>query len=175
MKTFFLTIFSLVCFTFNAQIDDFHGEIIDYLNHNGTRVQYEDAFEGVFPLLKRNFQKFNIPEKQWSLMRSDKEMWIDKLISDLSFAYRAQFKRNEIAKMTEFFKSEPGRKLVNTPESLTKEDNKKVAEFYASDVGKKIIEKREALTKDIETISSEWSRELFGAKMQVLVKEGFVY
>lgn len=173
-KLFILTVFSLVCFTSNAQIDDFQKEIIEYLNSNGTRSQYNSAFDEVFPLLKRNFEKFDIPEKEWDKLKEDKKTWIDKIVAELTFAYRGHFTRDDIKQMTAFYKSEAGKKMVNK-EKLTSQEQKEVDAYLNGKISKKVADNFDALSKDIETISTEWSRELFGAKMSQLIKDGYVY
>ena len=52
MRSIFLTVFSLVCFTGIAQVDEFQKDIIAYLNVNGTQQQYDQAYEDMFDVLK---------------------------------------------------------------------------------------------------------------------------
>ena len=169
-----LTVFFSVCFSASAQIDDFQKEVINYLNINGTRQQYGEAFEEVFPLLKRNFSKFDIPNKEWEKLRKDKTEQVDEVIRMLSFAYRKHFTREEIAAMTQFYETEAAQKMIKQ-KSLSASETKVVQDFFNSEVGEKIETVRPALSKDVEIISSDWSKELFGSKMSTLVKDGYVY
>ncbi|MBW2938896.1 DUF2059 domain-containing protein [Aureisphaera sp. CAU 1614] len=173
MKSTFLTIFLLICFSGISQVDDFQKEIIDYLDINGTRVQYSIAFYELFPVLERNFRDKEIPEEAWEELKLDEEDQIDDIISRLTFAYRKYFTREDIAKMNDFYSSEVGQKVVSDY-ALTEEENAVFQEYLDSDVSKKFEKNRKELTKDIEKISSDWSRELFGTKIKQLVKGGYL-
>lgn len=173
MKSTFLTIFLLICFSGISQVDDFQKEIIDYLDINGTRVQYSIAFYELFPVLERNFRDKEIPEEAWEELKLDEEEQIDDIISRLTFAYRKHFTREDIAKMNDFYSSEVGQKVVSDY-ALTEEENATFQEYLDSDVSKKFEKNRKELTKDIEKISSDWSRELFGTKIKQLVKGGYL-
>lgn len=173
MKTTFLTIFLAICSLVNAQVDDFQKEIIDYLDINGTREQYSIAFYELFPVLERNFKNKEIPEEAWEELQQDEEAQIDDIVSRLTFAYRKYFTREDIAIMNEFYSSEVGQKVVSDY-ALTEEENAVFQEYLDSDVSKKYEKNRKELTKDIEKISTEWSRELFGTKIQQLVKGGYL-
>ena len=58
MRAAYLTVFFLICFSAMGQVDQFQKDIIEYLNSNGTRLQYNQAYEAVFPLLAKNFKDF---------------------------------------------------------------------------------------------------------------------
>lgn len=173
MKSFFLTIFLLICFSATSQVDDFQKEIIDLLNINGTRVNYGVAYYEVFPLLQRNFKDKEIPEEAWSKLQEGEEAQVDKAISQLSFAYRKHFSREDIKIMTEFYMTDTAQKFISD-ETLTENESKEIDEFLDSDVGKRMKKNQKELNKDLSKMKDDWSRELFGAKMKELIKSGYL-
>lgn len=173
MKSFFLTIISLICFSASAQIDDFQKEIIDLLNINGTRVNYGVAYYEVFPLLKRNFKDKEIPEEAWTKLEEGEEIQVDKAIAQLTFAYRKYFSREDIQAMTEFYLTDAAQKFISD-ESLTAEEDQQIDQFLNSEVGKKMKKNQKALNADLGNMKDQWSRDLFGAKMKELVKSGYL-
>lgn len=173
MKSFFLTVFLLVCFSGSAQVDDFQKEIIDLLNINGTRVDCGVAFYEVFPVLQRNFKDKDIPEEAWAQLQEDEEQQVDEALRQLSFAYRKHFTREDIAGMTDFYMSDAAQKYLSD-EELTEEENQQIDEFLASELGKKMKDNKKDLLVDTQKIKALWSRELFGAKIKQLVKGGFL-
>ena len=175
MKTriFFLTVFLGVCFLSQAQVDDFQTEIIDYLNINGTRDQYRDAYDGVYPKLSKNFKEHNIPEEVWEQLKTDKEEEVDKILSQLSFAYRNNFTRTQIQQMKEFYESEAAQKMLKG-DALSDKERTIVNDFFEGPIGDLITTKQAKLTSEIKVISADWSRELFKEKMRWLIKNGYV-
>ena len=173
MKAVFLTLFMFVCFSGFSQIDDFQQEIIDFLNINGTREQYSIAFYEVFPLLERNFKDREIPEEAWEELKNDEETQIDAAVSQLTFAYRKYFTREDIAKMSQFYSTEIGQKVV-AERPLNEKENAKFQEYLKSDVSVKFEKNRKELTKDMEKITAEWRKDLMGAKIKQLVKGGYL-
>ena len=129
MRSIFLTLFSLICFSVVAQVDDFQQDIINYLNINGTYQQYTDAYVGTFNALKRNFKKANVPEKVWEELKTDKEKSMKELISFLSFAYRKHFTENDIVLMTAFYKTEAAQTMLVNPKTLTEAQNEEIKVF----------------------------------------------
>ncbi|NND62733.1 MAG: DUF2059 domain-containing protein [Flavobacteriaceae bacterium] len=174
MRLFFLTIFSVFCFTAQAQVDTFQQDIINYLNINGTHTQYADAYEKMFDVLLPQFESANVPESFVKELKKDKEESLDEIVKFLTFAYRKHFTQEDIQQMTSFYKSKAGQKMVHKTGTLTEAENAEIAAFFGSDLGKKIEEKRTALSEDIAEISGHWSRDLFSEKMSALVKNGYV-
>ncbi|MCB0457864.1 MAG: DUF2059 domain-containing protein [Flavobacteriaceae bacterium] len=172
MKATFLTIFLFVCFSGFSQIDDFQKEIIDFLDINGTREQYSIAFYETFPILERNFKDREIPEEAWEELKNDEETQIDAAVSQLTFAYRKYFTREDIAKMYQFYSSKVGQKVV-AERPLTEKENTELQDYLKSDVSKKFEKSRKELSKDTEKISAEWRKDLMGTKIKQLVKGGY--
>jgi hypothetical protein len=173
IRPLLLTLFCGICFSVSAQIDSFQKNIIDYLNSNGTEEQYSEAYEGMFDVLKKQFVNPVVPEEVWIELKQGKKESLQELIAFLTFAYRKHFTEADILKMTEFYKSEAGQKMVYNAPDISVEDNDKIVAFFTSDLGKKIESKREALLVDVAEISRTWSRELFAEKMSLLVKKGY--
>lgn len=173
MKSFFLTIILLICFSATAQIDDFQKDIIDLLNINGTRVNYGVAYYEVFPKLKRNFKDKDIPEEAWSKIEEGEEQQVDKAIAQATFAYRKYYTREDINAMTEFYLTDAAQKFISD-DPLTPEEEKQIDKFLESEVGKKMKKNQKALNADLSNMKDQWSRELFGDKMKELIKGGYL-
>ena len=108
------------------------------------------------------------------MVKKDKKSQVDEVIRMLSFAYRKHFTQQEINQMKSFYSSEAAQKML-AHKTLSEEENKIISQFFESEVGKKIVSVGPNLTQDIEQISTEWSKELFSAKMSELIKDGYVY
>jgi len=171
LRVLFLSFFVCICFSLNAQVDSFQTNIIEYLNNNGTKIEYNTAYEEVFVTLRKQF--VDTPEEVWSKLKGGKNKSVQEVIAFLTFAYRKHFTEPEIVEMATFYKTESAQKLVLGTNDLTEEDNDKIAEFFSSDVGKKLEAKKKVLSVDIAEISRHWSRDLFAEKMSTLVKKGY--
>ena len=173
MKSLFLTLFCLISMAATAQVDQFQKEIVDLLNINGVREDCSVAFHEVFPTLKKNFEKRNVPEEAWTKLKEDEDTHLDKAVNDLAFAYRKYFTQEEIAAMYEFFQTDAAQKSLAGKE-LSKEEDKEVKKYLKSDVGKKIKEVNSDLRADMKTIMDQFKRDVFAAKMKQLVKGGYL-
>jgi len=174
MRSFFLTLFSLVCFVGIAQVDTFQQDIINYLNLNGTGQQYGDAYDSMFEVLKETFEPANVPEKVWGELKNDRSESLNEVISFLSFAYRKHFTQEEIATMTNFYKTEAAQKMLNPVTGpLSETENVQIALYFESDVAKKVEAKLPELSVDISEISQHWSKDLFQEKMLALLEKGY--
>jgi|GEM_PF-505908 len=169
----FLTLFLTICFQVTAQVDTFDAKILHYLDINGTEKQYNEAYDSMFVMLRKKYTGVDVPESFWSKIQADKTEKIAAVKKMLSFAYRNNFTEKDIEKMTKFYESETGKKLVANPRSLSESENNEVAAFNTSEIGLKIEAKRTSLTKDITQISQDWSRDLFIEKMTALTKFGY--
>jgi len=173
MRSFFLTLFSFVCFSVVGQVDAFQQDIINYLKINGTQQQYSGAYDEMFDVLKRNFASANVPEKVWEELKTDKKESLEEVTNFLTFAYRKHFTQEEINAMMNFYSTSAAQKMVQQTGDLTEQDHQKIAAYYESDVAKKLDSKKAELAEDIAEISSHWSRDLFAAKMSELIKRGY--
>lgn len=174
MRSIFLTVFSLVCFIGVAQMDDFQKDIIAYLDVNGTQQQYNQAYEDMFVVLKKNFETADIPNKVYKELKSDKCESLIEVTEFLSFAYRKHFTHEEIVLMTHFYKSDAARKMLKIQEGpMSEAENAQIKAYFDGDLAKKMKDKMPELSEDISEISGHWSRDLFSAKMSALVKMGY--
>ncbi|GAB5401406.1 MAG: hypothetical protein Aureis2KO_29910 [Aureisphaera sp.] len=162
-----------ICFSVNAQVDDYQQDIINYLSINGTYEQYSVAYDEMFTVLKKQFQTANVPDSKWVELQKDKTESLKEVVRFLSFAYRKHFTQDEINTMYEVYNSDAAKEMMATQGMLNRNGNAEITAFFESDLGKKIESKRPELTEDISTISAHWSRELFAAKMSNLVKSGY--
>jgi hypothetical protein len=173
IRFLFLTLFLTLCFSGTAQEDPFKEDIVSYLNNNGTRDQYDAAYESMFDVLKKQFEVSNVPDSVWKDLQKDKEKSLDEIVNFLTYAYRNHFSREEINAMNDFYSTGSAKQMLKDPSQLNPSQSEEVSAFFASDLGVKIEEKKPELTEDIMEISEHWSRDLFGAKMSSLVKQGY--
>ena len=173
MKSLFLTLFCLISIATTAQVDQFHKEIVALLNINGVREDCSVAFHEVFPTLRKNFEKRNVPEEAWDMLKEDEDTHLDKAVNDLAFAYRKYFSQEDIAAIYKFFQTDAAQKSL-AGKQLSEEEDKEVKEYLKSDVGKKIKKVKEDLNADMDKIIDQFKRDVFGAKMKQLVKGGYL-
>ncbi|MEZ4875059.1 MAG: DUF2059 domain-containing protein [Flavobacteriaceae bacterium] len=173
MKSSFLTIFFLVCFSGMAQVDDFQKDIIDFLNINGSRAEYSEAYYEVFPKLERNFKDKEIPAEAWETLKNDEKQQVDKVLSKLAFAYRKYFTQEDIKEMIEFYSTSAAQKTL-ADKTLSEKEEKELKAYLKTDVAKKFDKNRKEIKKDIDVIAYDWSKELFAAKMKELIKAGYL-
>lgn len=173
MKSLFLTLFCLVTMATTAQVDQFHKEIVQLLNINGVREDCSVAFHEIFPTLKKNFEKRNVPEEAWTKLKEDEDKHLDNALNSLAFAYRKYFTQEDIAAMYEFFQTDAAKKSLAGKE-LSEDEDKEVKKYLKSKVGKKIKEVNNDLRADMKQITAQWKREVFGLKMKQLVKDGYL-
>jgi len=174
MKSIFLTLFSLICFSVVAQVDAFQRDIIEYLNVKGIHQEYTESYVGVIDAVKKNFKSSNVPENEWEEIQTDKDESLENLIFFMSFAYRTHFTQNEINNMTNFYKTEAAQRMITQDGTLTDKDNTAIDAFFESELGKKITAKQPELAIDIKEIATQWKSDLFVEKMSFLVKKGYV-
>lgn len=155
-------------------MDDFQKDIIVYLNVNGTQQQYEQAYEDMFVVLKKNFSTADIPNKVYKELKSDKSKSLEEVTEFLSFAYRKHFTHEEIVLMTHFYKSDAAQKMMKIQKGpISEAENAQINAYFEGDLAKKMKKKMPELSEDISEISGHWSRDLIGAKMSALVKMGY--
>ena len=175
MRSFFLTLFSLVCFTATAQVDQYQQDIIDYLNAKGTENSYSEYYDDMFKSLKKNFENSEVPQSVWTDLKKDKAKSMEEIISFLSFAYRKQFTHEEIKEMKAFYLTKAGQKFIGgNSGSLSKREDKVVTSYFESSAGMKEAEMIPVMEEDIKEIEGHWRRDLFAAKMKQLLMLGYV-
>ncbi len=175
MRSFFLTLFSLVCFAGIGQVDQFQQDIIDYLNAKGTETSYNEYYDDMFKSLKKNFENSEVPQSVWADLKKDKAKSLDEIISFLSFAYRKQFTHAEIKGMKEFYQTKAGQKFIGgNSGALSKREDQAVTNYFESSAGQKEADVIPLMKEDIKEIEGHWRRDLFAAKMKQLLMLGYV-
>ena len=169
----FLTLFLAFYFSVSAQVDSFQQDIISYLNINGTYQQYDEAYDKMYDVLMPQWETAEVPDEVWEDLKKNRHHKIQKLITSLAYAYRNHFTHEEILSMKAFYESETGVQMVKNFNELTEAQTEEVNAFFSSELGEKIEAKREPLSADIEVISRDWSRQLFGDTMKALIKRGY--
>jgi len=173
IRTLFLTIFSLICFSVSSQVDSFQQDIVNLLNVNGAEKQYSEAYDKIIVVIQTQFSGSKVPEAVWKGIMKGKKKDIEEGILFGGFAYRKYFSEENISKMTAFFKTDAGKQFVKDSTLLTPDQEKEVASFYKSSAGKKIKKTEKALALDMKKVVADWRKEIFVTTMTTLINKGY--
>ena len=153
---------------FNAQESNYTKDISEYLDSNGTMLQYEYAYAELLKMLSSNFPKNEDNAQGWEYLEDNKEKALDEMKSLIIPIYQSNFTHNEIKQMSAFYSSEAGLQLINDRSKLTKAHKEVLNTFYNSATGQKIISKQEELSIEISKVSESWSRDLYETSLSLL-------
>ena len=173
IKSLFLTVFSLFCFSMMAQELSRQESIVKYLTINGTHAQYDSAYDQMFDVLEQQFKGANVPAEVWTEVKSKKPMAINQVVSMLASAYRESFEKQDITNLINFYSSGTGQQVLQDPTKLTVEQNQELANFHGSMTGQRMFEVRPKLEKDIAQVSEYWSRDLYKSTLDALIAKGY--
>jgi len=153
---------------FSAQESDYSQDISDYLDNNGTMLQYEFAYGELLKMLGNQFPKDENNAQGWEYLEGNKSKALDEIKMLLIPIYQANFTHDEIRKMIGFYQSEAGKLLIKDRSKMTESHKEALNDFYNSTVGQKIISKQEVLSKEISKVSESWSRDLYETSLSLL-------
>ena len=173
MRSLFLTVFSLFCFSLMSQEVSMQESIVKYLTINGTHAQYNSAYDQMFDVLEQQFKGAEIPATVWTDVKSKKPMVVNQVVSMLASAYRESFDKQDISNLIDFYSSGTGQQVLQDPTKLNTEQNQELANFHGSLTGQKMFEVRPKLEKDIAQISEYWSRDLYKGTLDALIAKGY--
>ena len=164
----FLFCLLLIPMVFSAQESAYSKDIADYLDNNGTMLQYEFAYGELLKMLSNRFPKDENNTQGWEYLEGNKSMALGELKTLLIPIYQANFTHDEITKMTGFYQSEAGKLLIKDRSKMTDVHKEELNAFYTSAVGQKIISKQEVLSTEISKVSESWSRDLYETSLSLL-------
>lgn len=167
IKKFILCLL-LIPMAFSAQESDYSQDISDYLDNNGTMLQYEFAYGELLKMLGNQFPKDENNAQGWEYLEGNKSKALDEIKMLLIPIYQANFTHDEIRKMIGFYQSEAGKLLIKDRSKMTESHKEALNDFYNSTVGQKIISKQEVLSKEISKVSESWSRDLYETSLSLL-------
>ncbi len=173
IKSLFLTVFSLFCFSMMAQELSRQESIVKYLTINGTHAQYKSAYDQMFDVLEQQFKGANVPVEVWTEVKTKKPMAINQVVGMLASAYRENFSKEDINNLINFYSTGTGQQVLQDPTQLNKEQNQELANFHSSVTGQKMFEVRPKLEKDISQVSEYWSRDLYKSTLDALAAKGY--
>ncbi|MAP54580.1 DUF2059 domain-containing protein [Altibacter sp.] len=174
IHSLFLTLFCVICFSANAQVDTFQKDIVELLNNNGTNLQREESYDTMFNSLQQQFSTANVPDAFWEQLQEDKSEAIQALVTFSTFAYRKHFTQQEIQQMIAFYGTEAAQKRFVQKVPLSEKEAEIITQFFQTDLWIKLEARQQLLSKDLLEIRKHWSRDLFAKKMSALVKAGYV-
>ncbi|MCP4975472.1 MAG: DUF2059 domain-containing protein [Maribacter sp.] len=164
----FIFCFLLIPVAFNAQESSYTKDISDYLDGNGTMLQYEYAYGELLKMLSNNFPQNENNAQGWEYLRANKEKALGEMKSLIIPIYKSNFTHNEIKEMSAFYSSEAGLQLISDRSKMTEAHKEVLNTFYNSATGQKIMSKQEVLTMEISKVSESWSRDLYETSISLL-------
>ncbi len=158
-------------YVFSAQESTYAKDIADYLDNNGTMLQYEFAYGEVLKMSGSQFPKDENNAQGWEYLEGNKSKALGEMKMLFIPIYKADFTHDEITKMIGFYQSEAGKLLIKDCSKMTELHKEELNEFYNSAVGQKIMSKQEVLSKEISKVSESWSRDLYETSISLLNNE----
>ena len=163
----FLFCLLLIPMIISAQESTYSKDIADYLDDNGTMLQYEFAYGELLKMLGSQFPKDENNAQGWEYLEGNKSKALGEMKMLLIPIYKANFTHDEITKMIGFYESEAGKLLIKDRSKITESHKDELNAFYNSAVGQKIISKKEALSIEISKVSENWSRDLYETSLSL--------
>ncbi len=160
---FFIAILSI-----SAQDTDASNKVGVYLEHNGTLLQYEYAYDQLLQMLGKQFPETTANATGWEYLRKNRKDAIEGIKQALIPIYQKNFTSSEIKEMTTFYQSEAGVQLLKDRTKMTADQKEALNRFYTSALGEKIIKKQSVLSKEVSAASENWSRDLYETAMSLL-------
>lgn len=167
----FLFCLLLIPTVFSAQESTYAKDIADYLDNNGTMLQYEFAYGELMKMLGSQYPKDENNTQGWEYLEGNKSKAVAEIKMLLIPIYQANFTHGEITEMIGFYQSEAGKLLIKDRSKMTESHKEELNDFYNSAVGQKIISKQEVLSEEISKVSESWSRYLYETSISLLKNE----
>ncbi len=169
MKDIILTFFiAISCFSGYTQEDTEDVKVREYLEINGSKGQYEYAYDQLLQMMQQRYPETKENAQGWKYLKEHKTEAINEIMSLLTPIYESNFTRSEIDAMLQFYKGSTGRQLVADRSKLTEIQKRELNSFYNTEVGAKIIAKQPILTKEVGQVSEDWSHELYETAVSLL-------
>ncbi len=153
---------------FSAQESTYSKDIADYLDNNGTMLQYEFAYGELLKMLGSQLHKDENNAQGWEYLEGNKSKALGAMKMLIIPIYKANFTHDEITKMIGFYQSEAGNLLIKDRSKMTESHKEELNTFYNSAFGQKIISKQEVLYIEISKVSESWSRDLYETSISLL-------
>ena len=142
-----------------------------YLDANGSLNQYEFAYDQLLKMLGEQYPKSEANKQGWDYLERNKENALVEMKMLLIPIYGDHFSKTDLVQMTDFYRSDTGRQLVNDPTKMTDGQKLELNSYYNTEIGHKLIEKRSLLSEAISSASESWSRDLYESAISLLKSE----
>lgn len=174
MKKLLIAVLFLACVqTSFAQTDPYIENVKHYLTINGTQQQYENAIDGMYVMLKKQFAKYKVSDADWKDLQSTKKQQVDDVKAILVSAYKAYFTLNDIKNMTVFYESAAAKQMMIDASKLTDIQRQQIGNFYDSETGHKMSASKDGLAKIEGEISMQWSGDIYKSVINKLAEKGY--
>ncbi|NJB72680.1 hypothetical protein GGR42_003171 [Saonia flava] len=148
--------------------DDYSENVAQYLESNGTKEQYEYAYDELLKMLKTQYPKTEENKKGWDFLEENKEKSVSDMLTVLVPIYTSHFTKDEVKTMLNFYQSAAGKQLVLDRSKMTESQKSAFTTYNSTELGKKIAEKQGVLSTEISTASEGWSRDLYETAVSLL-------
>ncbi len=172
-KLLFILILSFSLQLFSQEAN-YRQLVAEYLEVNGTTEQYEKAIDGLFDLLKRQYNDQGVNDATWSSLREDTAPALGQIKAMLVSAYRGTYEKEDISNMLKFYKSPTGKQVLFNQTTMTEDQKVKAAQFYNSPTGIKVLDSQQEIAKRVSEVSEIWSRDLYRSVTDKLAEKGYV-
>ncbi|EAQ38433.3 hypothetical protein MED134_03939 [Dokdonia sp. MED134] len=173
MKKLLLAIFFISSLTIQAQDTSYHEDVLAYFKVNGTEAQYSNATDGLFDLLKKQYESQNVPETVWTELKAETPKQVERILNMLVSAYRGSYSQEDIQNMLAFYETGTGRQLLADRTALSYEQQKEASVFYNTPTGQKILMVEPDIAQNVGEISQIWSRDLYRSMVDKLAEKGY--
>ncbi len=173
MKSIFTFVIALIISTTAfSQVDPYSEDVKKCIKSNGTMSYYEGVVDQMFVMVEKQFESQNVPESTWKEVKMVKADAMKELGQMMVSAYRGHFSHEDVKNMNSLYSSKAGKNMFK-PEKLTEGDKVILSEFYKSDTGKKVLGSQESITDSMSKISEMWSGSLYRSVIDKLSEKGF--
>lgn len=173
MKKLLIVLIFICSFSLSAQERPYHEVVLEYLEVNGTRTQYQNATDGLFDLLKKQYESKNVPETVWTELKAEAPKQVDGILAMLVSAYRGTYEKEDIQKMLDFYQTGTGKQLLSDKTAMDYDQQQEVAQFYNTATGQKILTSEQQISSSVSEISEIWSRDLYRMMVEKLAEKGY--
>lgn len=156
----------------SPDVDPFSQDVKKCLKSNGTHAYYDNVVDQMFTMLKKQYKEQNVPQAVWTEIESIKPKALDLLLQMLVSSYRAHFTHQDVKNMNTLYASNAGKNMFKK-DGLTKGDKVVLEEFYKSETGRKITGSQESMTASMSEISEIWSKDLYQTVLKRLSEKGY--
>lgn len=171
-KIFTLLLFISLSTASFAQVDIYSEDVKKCIKSNGTMSYYEDVMEQMYEMLKVQFTDKNVPDIVWAEIKKGKSDTMEELAQMIVSAYRGHFTHEDVKKLNVLYASKAGKNMFKN-NALTEGDKVVLNEFYKSETGRKVTGSQDSMNDAMSKISEMWSSSTYIGVIALLSEKGY--